>query len=371
MTVSWQAAQSEAEHWGLAVKTCLDKLSLEDANFGLVYVTAEFAEELSSIVTFLRETTPIGTWAGAAAHGVFGPEGEVYEGRALVMMVGRLPPEQVRPFSGFTPLNGGDFRKAHQSWLDEQESVTALVHGDGGDPGLISSLRALAEAGDAFLIGGVTAARMAAGADGARQDDTGLSGVLLGGGLPLLTSLSQGCAPIGPVHRVTEALDNVVMRLDGRPALSVLKDEAGEIIARDLKRAAGYIHVARPVEGSDNGEYMVRGLLGVDPDHGWMAVGERMTPGDHLFFVRRDPKSAQTDFRRMLDRMVERTKGRTIRGGLYISCFSRGSAMFGGASETALIHAKLGDFPLVGFSAAGEISGDRLHGYSGVLALFF
>lgn len=372
MRTLWQAAQSEAEHWGLAVKTCLDKLALDDATFGLVYVTEGFADELSSILTFLRETTPVGIWAGAAGQGVFGPEGEVRDGRALVMMAGRLPAGQIRPFSGFTPLTAGDFGKTHGDWLAAQATVAALVHAEGSDPGLVPSLRALSEtAAKAFLVGGVAVAHMAGGTEGIRPEQSGLSGVLLGDGLPLVTGLSQGCVPIGRVHQVTEALDNVVMRLDGRPALSVLKDEAGEIIARDLKRAAGYIHVARPVEGSDSGDYLVRGLLGVDPDHGWMAVGERVTAGERLFFVRRDPKTAQVDFRRMLDRLAERCAGRTIQGGFYVSCVSRGPAMFGGVSEMALIRARLGDFPLIGFSAGGEISADRLYGFSGVLTLIF
>jgi small ligand-binding sensory domain FIST len=45
--------------------------------------------------------------------------------------------------------------------------------------------------------------------------------------------------------------------------------------------------------------------------------------------------------------------------------------LFGEAgAETALIREGLGEFPLIGFFANGEISRDRLYGHTGVLTLF-
>jgi small ligand-binding sensory domain FIST len=45
--------------------------------------------------------------------------------------------------------------------------------------------------------------------------------------------------------------------------------------------------------------------------------------------------------------------------------------MFGAPNrELGLIRDTLGDFPLVGFFANGEISHNRLYGYTGVLTLF-
>jgi small ligand-binding sensory domain FIST len=186
------------------------------------------------------------------------------------------------------------------------------------------------------------------------------------------TGLSQGCQPIGPPHRVTEVVDNVIMGLDGRPALETLKAEAGDIIARDLKRAQGYIHVALPTEGADDPhDYQVRNLLAVDPRRGWLAVGERMDSGDRLMFVRRDPLAAQQDMRRMLRGLARRLDGRVPAAGLYVSCVARGAPLFGDDNgEAAMIGELLGTFPLVGFAAAGEICHDRLYSYTGVLILF-
>jgi small ligand-binding sensory domain FIST len=60
------------------------------------------------------------------------------------------------------------------------------------------------------------------------------------------------------------------------------------------------------------------------------------------------------------------------KGAIYVSCLGRGSNMFGEPGEEArLIQSQLGDIPLVGFSAAGEIGGSRLYGFTGVLTVFY
>ena len=65
-----------------------------------------------------------------------------------------------------------------------------------------------------------------------------------------------------------------------------------------------------------------------------------------------------------------RTRG-TPKGGVYVSCVARGPNLFGKDSEELkMIREVLGDFPLAGFYANGEISNNRLYGYTGVLTLF-
>ena len=182
--------------------------------------------------------------------------------------------------------------------------------------------------------------------------------------------MSQGCVPLGAAHAISECADNVIMTLDGEPALDALKSDMGELLARDLARAAGYVHAAFPVAGSDTGDYLVRNLIGIDPGRGWLAVGAEIQTGDKVMFVRRDPKSAIEDLTRMVGNLKSRLPG-PPRGGVYFSCVARGPNMFGDEGrEMALIKELLGDVPLVGFYGNGEISNNRLYGYTGVLALF-
>lgn len=60
-----------------------------------------------------------------------------------------------------------------------------------------------------------------------------------------------------------------------------------------------------------------------------------------------------------------------MRGAIYVSCSGRGGLHFGAPSaELQTIRRALGDVPLVGFFAGGEIAHHRLYGYTGVLTVF-
>jgi small ligand-binding sensory domain FIST len=162
------------------------------------------------------------------------------------------------------------------------------------------------------------------------------------------------------------------MDLDGVPALDALKSDAGEIIARDLKRAAGYIHAAQPIPGADGSwDYAVVTLSGIDRRRGWIEIAGEVTEGDPLMFVHHQPDLARRNVRRMLSDLAHRLAGRPVRGGLYIAGTQRnGDPTEGAAGDLVLIEEALGSIPLIGFTTEGEIHRDRLHGYAGMLALF-
>ena len=110
--------------------------------------------------------------------------------------------------------------------------------------------------------------------------------------------------------------------------------------------------------------------MGIDPRQGWIALAAEVAPGDKIVFCRRDRESARKDLVRMLRQLGDRLPG-PPRAGVYVSCIARGMSLFGDPGvETGLIRETLGDFPLVGFFANGEISRDRLYGHTGVLTLF-
>ena len=206
----------------------------------------------------------------------------------------------------------------------------------------------------------------------------GLSGVVLSSRIELATRLTQGCSPLrrGPGatpvrHEVTEGERNIIVALDGRPALDVLREE------HRRRRPAATSGAPRSrftsgcrCPGSDTGDYLVRNLVGIDPKHKAIAIGAYVEPGMPVMFCRRDGASAREDLARMLDAIAGQLDG-PPKGGLYYACVGRGEHMFGRRSaELGIIRERLGDFPLVGFFCNGEISHDRLYGYTGVLTLF-
>jgi len=347
----------------------------QDENMGFLYATDYLAPHLGEILASLRAETGIKDWIGTAGIGIGaqsegGSPREYYDQPALALMVGALPADSFRVFE---PVHGGlgPFRDQNGAWLARTHPLLGMVHADPRNPLSPSILEELAEATGSFLVGGFTSSRggsfpqVASGVV-----EGGISGAFFAGKLSVATGLTQGCAPIGPVHEVTEAEGNIVKTIDGRPAFEVFGKEIGEVLSRNPERIAGYIHVALPIAGSDQNDYLVRNLVGIDRQKGWLAIGDNVEAGRRLLFVRRDREAAERDLRQMLEKLRGRA-GTAIKGGVYFACVARGANLFGTDSqEMAILADALGPVPLVSFLANGEICHNRLYGYTGVLALF-
>lgn len=363
------AAHAVADHWGLAAKACLERVSaaVGQANLGFLYTTEAFAVDLPSILTFLRETTGVENWVGAAVPGLCAGHQEIRDGGAMVVMLGHVPEGAFKLFSS---VDAADFSARLGTWANANGPALALVHGDPRHAGLPALIESLAD-GIGFLVGGLVAAGDHPTQLAGSVLPGAVSGILLAEPVQAVTGLTQGCTPIGPVHTVSEGWGNVIVGLDGRPALEVFNADVGELIARDPRRAAGYIHVALPIEGSDRGDFVVRTLMGLDPAQGWLAVGGEVTVGQRLLFVRRDPAAARTDMIRMLKDVRRRLEGRMPLAAIYVTCIARGEHIFGErGTELSMVRDALGPaVPLIGFFANGEISGQRLYAYTGVLTV--
>jgi small ligand-binding sensory domain FIST len=365
------AAHASGENWGdAAAKTVLALERITAAHrLGFLYVTDAVANDLNDIAIFLRQTTGVPHWVGTVGFGVCGTGTEYFDEPAMAVLVTPVSESAFRIFSGVTN-DTGPIRDARAGWVDTPP--LAIVHADPRNENVPALIARMAAETDGFLVGGLTAARDTFPQLADSVEEGGLSGVMLSlEAVPVQSGLTQGCSPIGRVHEITSAESNVLIAIDDRPALEVFKDDIGEVLARDLRRVAGYIYAALPVSGSDTGDYMVRNLTGIDPDTGAIAIGDTVAAGERIMFCRRDHDSAVEDMRRMLGDLRKRAGASAIRGGLYFSCCARGPNQFGGDSaELRLIREELGEFPLAGFFANGEISNNRLYGYTGVLTLF-
>ncbi|WP_295456344.1 FIST N-terminal domain-containing protein [uncultured Thiodictyon sp.] len=365
-------AHAAGDDWREIADTCLSQLGEipAAANLGFLYVTDSLTDDLADLLGRLKDATRVRDWVGAVGIGICATGAEYYEEPAAAVMLGEFPPDGFRVFPRLADdLDAFDTRNGE--WIAERHPLLALVHGDPTDgvtEDLIEQLATRTVAG--FLVGGLASSRghTCTIANGLHLG--GLSGVLFAEGVGLITRLSQGCSPIGPQRTVTKAERNIVITLDGRPALDVLKEDIGELLSRDLMHIGRSIFVGLPIVGSDTGDYLVRNLVGLDPNEGLVAVGDLMESGRKLMFCRRDGATARDDLNRMLVSLKGRLRA-PPRGGVYVTCLGRGVNLFGpDSAELRQIRDTLGEVPLVGFYANGEISQDRLYGYTGVLMLF-
>ena len=293
------------EGWAAVAKACADQLGRcrRAPILASSMPPTRSRGDLGSILTFLRERTRIADWVGtvglgvcAAGQGVLRRAGAGGAGGGAA--AAELPP--VRAGRGGREAARRRLRRLVRAACGRCSASSMAIRRDA------SYHRANRRAGarGAALPGrrACRRRRRRRCRSPGRVVEGGLSGVLLAPDVRVITGLTQGCSPIGPVRRVTEARDNIVMAIDGRPALEVFKEDIGELLSRDLKRVAGLIFAGFPVAGSDTGDYLVRNLVAIDVPRQWLAVAQAVAPGDPVLFCRRDPASAATDLTRCWSR---------------------------------------------------------------------
>ena len=374
MSARFAAALAAGDPASLAARCIAGLPVVEGATLGILYATEPAAAMLPALAAAFAEHTGIRSWVGGVGLGVCAAAAEIFDQPAVAVMTAALPPDDFRIFAA-TGDPGSDLPRRHAAWIEASQPVLALVHADPRCRDVQRAAIETAAASGAYLVGGLVSHRCTnpllartPGEEGLGSE--GVAGLMLAPGVSVATALTQGCVPIGPLRRIDEARDNVVMAIDGRPALTVLCEDIGPGLAQDLRRAGGLIFAGLPVAGSDTGDYLVRNLLAIDPGRGWVVLGAEVAAGDPILFCRRDPESARRDMSRMVKQLAGRLSG-PPKAGIYVSCVARGASLFGEAGvETGLIRETLGEFPLIGFFANGEISRDRLYGHTGVLTLF-
>lgn len=356
---------------------------------GLLYITDAYADQAEALLADVQARWPGvsvvgGTGIGVAATGV-----EYFDEPGLALMLTDLPRDSFSLFNGTRPLADP------QAW-------TALVHADPQTHDLAELVHELAErTGARYLFGGLTSGRGRAPQFADGVFDGGLSGVALRAEVAVVSRVTQGCQPIGPQRQVTDAEGNIALALDGQPALGLLLTDLGErsdgasLSATVLQKMRGtLVGLSDPGDdargrGGDFGtDTRVRSLIGIDPTREAVAVGDQLQPGMGLSFCARNQAAARRDLVRICTEIREEVEAgsevaetlpgaadalpqRRVAGAVYVSCTGRGGPHFGAPSaELQIVRQALGDVPLVGFFAAGEIARHHLYGYTGVLTVF-
>ncbi|HXA09150.1 MAG TPA: FIST N-terminal domain-containing protein [Chthoniobacterales bacterium] len=191
------------------------------------------------------------------------------------------------------------------------------------------------------------------------------------------TIVSQGCKPVGEPFTITQAEDNLVYALGSRPAYQVLSETFNGLSEEEKERARGNLFAglaaSEYVADLKRGDFLVRNLLGADPQTGAVAIGTRARTGQTLQYQLRDKITAHAD-------LVELAKMKGRRGGepfasLVFSCNGRGHRFFGVPDHDAATLAEIfGPMPSAGLFCNGEIGpighASYLHGYTASVALF-
>lgn len=235
--------------------------------------------------------------------------------------------------------------------------------------------------GDLPLIGGLANGLQGRGsvrlfADGAVHTE-GAIGVLLSGPVNVTTVVSQGCRPIGPAMVVTRSEENLLLELAGQPALARLEDIVSELDEDDRELVASGLQIGivmnEYAERHERGDFLIRGVIGIDPEREGVAIGDVVDIGRTVRFQVRDAATADEDLYDLLD--AHREELGRIDGALLFSCNGRGSAMFGTPDHDAVaLRDTLGSIGVAGFFAAGEVGPvgghNHVHGFTASVLVF-
>jgi small ligand-binding sensory domain FIST len=400
---------------GLVLAQLRAQMALPDyahsPTLGLLYITDHYAEDAQNILDHLGAELPeITDWSGTVGVGVSANNAEYFDEPALSVMLCELPSDQYRVFSGVAPLASPE--------VSGFAAHTALVHADPATPELAELIAEMADrTGTGYLFGGLSSGRagslqFAVGGNGNIPGhgavggvfSGGLSGVVFGEGVRLVSRVTQGCQPVSREREITEVDHNLLLELDGEPALDVLladlrvsldaPEQAIEAVRATLVglAEAGGDGIRRTRDlGAD---VRVRHIIGLDPARRGVAIADVAQAGMRVSFCRRSAQAARGDLMRVCAEIREELEpqeqtlataravaageagaaphpARRIAGAVYVSCAGRGGPHFGApGAELQIVRHALGDVPLVGFFAAGEIARHHLYGYTGVLTVF-
>ncbi len=366
-----------------AARQALERSGAPSADWAVVFITSAHRPHFAAMLAETQKTLGTDFVAGCSAWGVLTGTEEV-EGRPAVAVLAVRSDGLTA--STFLATLGEDEREGAAREIarqvkDPRDGLLVLLP----DASATRPDHLLHEIGR--LLPGCEAVGAASSGDpavagtfqfyGRNVASKALAGLYLAGDLRRSIGITQGCQPLGPSARITAGDGNVILELDGRPALEVLRSRLPGPLADSLDRLGGHLFVGLPPDPLQEeilpGEYLVRQLLGIDEGRGALVVAATVRSGEPLFVVLREGQAARQDLKEMLQRLGPSARG-AARFGFYFNCAARGSSLYGMPGiDTAFISSALGDLPIIGFFGNAEIAPlrgrNRVFTYTGVLAL--
>jgi small ligand-binding sensory domain FIST len=321
----------------------------------------------------VRATLGPGTLLGCTAESIVGGAREIEQRPAVALWAGHTGP--VTPFHArVVPTPDGN---ALAGWPDEENAAAMLVLADPFTFPADEVLRREAESRPGLpIVGGLASGAVAPGGNRLVIDDQivadGAVGAVLGTDVEVAAVVSQGCRPVGEPFVITKAEGNIIYELAGKPALERLQDVASGLDEQDRQLLARGLHLGRVIDESKAtfgaGDFLIRNVLGGDPNNGAIAVGDLVDVGETAQFQVRDAASADDELNRML-------AGRLAEGALLFTCNGRGSRLFGRPDHDAeMVAEHVSRSAVAGMFCAGELGPvgrkNYLHGFTASVVLF-
>jgi small ligand-binding sensory domain FIST len=374
------------------------------ADLGLVFISSAFASEYSRLMPLLAERLDVSVLVGCGGGGTVGtnPNGqarELEDEPALSLTLACLPDVKLHAFH----LSGEDLPDLDDppnAWseaigVSPEDRPHFVLFADPFTSKINDLLQGLDFAyPDSVKVGGLASGGMGAGGSslfcGDRLYREGVVGLALSGRIELSAIVAQGCRPIGQPYRVTQGERNILLELEAQAdaagggtsqkPLEVLRDliQTLDESDRQLAQHSLFIGIARDEFklNLEQGDFLIRNPIGVDPKVGAIAIGDRVRPGQRIQFHLRDANTSSEDLEMLLQRYQQQPPSEApVAGALMFACLGRGTGLYGQPHfDSQLFNRYIGNVAIGGFFCNGEIGpvGTQtfLHGYTSVFAMF-
>ena len=388
--MKWASAISESENVEKAVSECAESIkSIVGNSPDLVFVfpSFNFSGQFKDISNALSKHFENSVIMGCSGNGVIGAGREVEHTPGFAMCAAELPEVEITPFhiSDSDLPDGDDPPNKWENVLgvsrESRPNFVLLA-----DPFSVRGENLLMGMDYAYpdckIVGGLASGGTQPGSNALYLNnityDHGIAGVALSGNIEINTIVAQGCKPIGSLSRITKCERNILQELDGRSPFDILGETYNDLNEADQKLFQNSLFlgvVMDPFESSPGiGDFLIRNIVGANPDAGQLAVGQMLREGQLVQFHLRDAQTSTENLSNMLDEYQSTPFGPET-GALMFSCLGRGKYLYEEPDhDTDLFREKIGDLPLTGFFCNGEIgpvSGSTfLHGYTSSFGIF-
>ena len=376
-----------------AARACREELG-GPVTCGLVFATPHYLPHLEDFLDTLRLEGHIPTLVGVCAQGVISRRVEQEYGPAFSLLLLSLPAASVKAVE--IPRDMVEGETTPEELLRLSGLHAADVNGwlmflDSGAPISEDFMAAWSKAYPGIpTVGGLTGipanpteneepTETSGGTclilDGRCSNGAGVI-LALQGSVRLETIVSQGCRPIGQPLTITAADQNMVFKMGNRTAYEVLDGVFQQLSDSEKANARGNLLAglagSEYLEDFRRGDFLIRNILGADPNSGAVVLGTRVRTGQTMQYQVRDRHAAEDDLRELCSRKA----GHAIHpcAALVFSCIGRGRRFFGSPHHDALEIARhFDDPPSAGFFCDGEVgpihAGTHLHAYTASIGL--
>ena len=363
-------------------RTVLDRLG-EHADFALVFPSTHFAARAETLAGELKRAIGARVMIGCSGEGVIGPTREIEDQPAIALVAARMPDVSVEAFSiarsGLIDiaLNPDNLSDHYQPPADTRFIVMLADPFSAPMDGVLHAFNE--KSVNVPIIGGMASGAQQPGESALMVNERvfrdGAVGVSFAGPIQADIIVSQGCRPVGPVFEVTEAKNNVIDSLGGESPLARIQEMLDEMDDEDRDLLRNGLFIGRAIDSGKEtlgrGDFLIRGVMGVDSDSGAIAVGDVINEGERVQFHLRDAHTAREDLEMLLS---PHALFGDPSGAFLFSCNGRGTRLYEEPDgDITAIRSFFSGLDLAGFFCAGEIGpiGGRnfLHGHTASLAL--